>query len=185
MIVAFFAESVKAYKDRFLHFLDNLLVCPRCQGECRPHAWRKRKARTEQATVILLVLRVMCPKCRRTFTILPDFLKPFARYIQDIRQEAILALLAGVPAERAAGAVCGPSVETVRRWLAGFKAVREQAAAALRSLLAQLGYFPPLARSSLPDLLHWIAATVPGVAFSSLFGLANILLAQTETPVRV
>ncbi len=95
-----------------------------------------------------------------------------------------MAQLAGVPAERAAGAA-GPSVETVRRWLAGFKAVREQAAAALRSLLGQLGYFPPLGRSSLPDLLQWIAETVCGAAFSSLFGLANILLAQTETPVQV
>ena len=127
----------------------------------------------------------MCPKCRRTFTILPDFLKPYARYIQDIRQEAVLAQLAGVPAERAAGAACGPSAETVRRWLASFKAVREQAAAALRSLLAQLGYFPPLGRSSLPELLHWIAVAIPGVAYSCLFGLANILLAQTETPIRV
>lgn len=135
--------------------------------------------------MILLVLRIMCPNCRRTFTILPDFLKPFARYIQDIRQEAILAQLTGVPAERAAGAAGGPSVETVRRWTASFKAMREQAAAALRSLLGQLGYFPPLGRSSLPDLLHWIAAAIPGVAFSSLFGLANILLAKTKTPVWV
>lgn len=81
--------------------------------------------------------------------------------------------------------MCGPSVETVRRWLACFRMVREQAAATLRSLLSQLGYFPPLGRSSLPDLLHWFAETVPGMAFSCLFGLANILLTGTETPVWV
>ena len=181
MIVAFLAESVKAYKERFLHFLDNLLVCPICQGECKPHAWRERKARTMEETLILLVLRIFCPRCRRTFTILPDFLKPYGRYIQDVRQEAILAQLAGVPAERAAGP--GPSVETVRRWLACFKAIREEAAAALRSLLAQLGYFPPLGRSSLPDLIYWIIEAIPGVAYSCLFGLANILLGQAERPV--
>ncbi len=134
--------------------------------------------------MVLLVLRIICPRCRRTFTILPDFLSPRKRYIQDVRQEAILAQLAGIPAEQAAGAA-GPPVETVRRWMASFRAIREQAAAALRSLLGQLGYFPPLGRSSLPELLVWIAAAIPGLAFSSLFGLANILLAQTETPVRV
>jgi len=183
MIVACLAESVKTYKERFLHFLDNLLVCPICQGECRPHAWRERRVRTKEALVILLVLRIICPRCNRTFTILPDFLSPRKRYIQDIRQEAILAQLAGVPAERVVETARGPSVETVRRWLAEFKAIREQAAAALRSLLAQLGCFPPLSRSSLPDLLHWLAETVSGTAFSSLFGLANILLAKAETPV--
>ena len=53
----------------------------------------------------------------------------------------------------------------------------------MRSLLAQLGYFPPLGRSSLPELIHWIAGTIPKLAYSSLFGLANILLAQAEQPV--
>lgn len=129
-------------------------------------------------------MRVICPRCRCTFTILPDFLKPYGRYTQDIRQKAVLAQLAGVSAERAAEAA-GPAVETVRRWLAGFKAAREEAAAGLRSLLGQLGYFPPLGRSSLPDLLHWIVERVSDIAFSCLFGLANILLAQTETLVRV
>jgi hypothetical protein len=181
MIVAFLAESVKAYTDRFLHFLDNLLVCPRCQGKCKRHGWRERKARTREETVILRVLRIFCPYCHRTFTILPDFLKPYGRYIQDVRQEAILAQLAGVPAEQAAGP--GPAVETVRRWLVCFKAIREEAAAALRSLLAQLGHFPPLGRSSLPDLIHEIALAIPGVAYSCLFGLANMLLGQAERPV--
>ena len=131
--------------------------------------------------MILLVLRLFCPYCHRYFTILPDFLKPYGRYIQNVRQEAILAMLAGVPAERAAGP--GPAVETVRRWLASYKAVREEAAATLRSLLAQLGHFPPLGRSSLPDLLHEIPLAIPGVAYSCLFGLANILLGQAERPV--
>lgn len=127
------------------------------------------------------MLRIVCPTCHHTRTILPDFLSPYGRYIQDIRQEAILALLAGVSAEQAAG--LGPAVETVRRWLARFRAIREQAATALRSLLGQLGHFPPLGRSSLPELLHEITGAIPGLAFSSLFGLANILLTGTETPV--
>lgn len=180
MIIAFLAESVKTYKDHFLHFVDKQLVCPHCRGEGKPHAWRKRKARTKEAVMILLVLRVMCPRCRRTFTILPDFLKPYGRYIQNIREEAIIAQLAGVSAGRAA--VYGPSAETVRRWLADFKAVREEAAAALRSLLAQIGYYPPLGRSSFFELLRWIVSLKPGLAYSNLFGLANILLTQTETP---
>ena len=180
-MVAFLAESVKTYQDHFLHFLDNLLVCSRCHGKCKRHGWRKRKARTGEEILILLVLRLFCPYCNRTFTILPDFLKPYGRYIQNVRQEAILAQLAGVPAEQAAG--LGPSVETVRRWLACYKAIREEAAATMRSLLARLGHFPPLGRSSLPDLIHEIPLAIPGVAYSCLFGLANILLGQAERPV--
>lgn len=185
MIVAFLAESVKTYQETFLRFLDRIvLYCPRCQDKYRRHGWRERKARTGEGMVTIRVLRVICPHCRHTRTVLPDFLKPYARYIQDIRQEAVLVQLAGVPAERAAG-VCGPSAETVRRWLASFRAVREQAAAALRSLLGQWGYFPPLGRSSLPELLSWAVAVIPGLAFSCLFGLANILLGQAETPAWV
>ena len=155
----------------------------RCQDECKRHGWRKRKARTREAVITIPVLRVRCPKCGKTRTILPDFLKPYGRYIQDVRQEAVLAQLAGVPAERAA--CCGPAVETVRRWLAEFKEIREKAAAGLRSLLAQLGYFPPLGRSSLPDLLFWIAENISGKTHSCLFGLANILLAKAEEPAWV
>lgn len=184
MIIAFLAETVKTYQERYLIFLERIdFCCTYCNCKCKRHAWRKRKARTKEAVIVLLVLRVICPRCHRTFTILPDFLKPCGRYIQNIREEAIVAQLAGIPAERATA--YGPSAETVRRWLADFKAVREEATATLRSLLAQLGYFPPLGRSALFELLHWIVRSIPGLAYSNLLGLANILLSQTETPVRI
>ena len=40
--------------------IDKLLVCPRCQGECKRHGWRKRKARTREAVITIPVLRVRC-----------------------------------------------------------------------------------------------------------------------------
>ena len=54
----------------------------RCQDqdECKRHGWRKRKARTREAVITIPVLRVRYPKCGKTRTILPDFLKPYGRY---------------------------------------------------------------------------------------------------------
>jgi len=182
MILAFLGQSVKEYETGFMQLLDKLsLFCTICHGACNYHAWCERKARTGEGTCILKLPRVRCGSCRHTHLVLPDFLRPYGRYTQHVRQKAVLACLEGVPAEKAA--VCGQAVETVRRWVARFKEDVEKAAAALRSLLARWGRFPPLGRSSLKDLTGSCLEAAGSMAFSCLFGLADILLGLVGLPV--
>lgn len=183
MILAFLGKSVKEYLDGFSLFLADLIfTCTVCQGECVCHAWCERKARTGEGTfAILTLLRVKCLSCLRTHIVLPDFLQPYGRYTQHIREATIVACLGGASAETAT--VHGQAVETSRRWVARFKADVEKTAAALRSLLAQWGRFPPLGRSSLEDLAGLCVEAAGAMAFSCLFGLANILLCLVGLPV--
>lgn len=188
MIVAFLGKSVKEYLDDFVRFLADLtFICTVCQGECICHAWCERKARTgDEASAILTILRVKCLSCLRTHIVLPDFLRPYGRYTQQIREATIRVCLEGASAEKAT--VHGQAVETSRRWVAQFKADVEKAIAFLRSLLAQWGRFPPPTRgspiSSLARLCQAAAdAFGAGLMSSCFFGQANILLTQIGLPV--
>jgi hypothetical protein len=184
MIVAFLGESVKTYQTDFIYFLARLsLICTICHEECKSHAWCNRKACTGDEICVLRLLRVKCDSCGRTHIVLPDFLRPYGRYTQDVRQEAVLACMAGVPIEKATR--YGQAVETVRRWVAQYQADKERVAAVLRSLLAQWGRYPSLGRSSLPNLTQACEETMnrPGIMSSGEFGKINILLVQAGLPV--
>ena len=179
----------RSYQSGFIQQLDKLsLRCSICQGAYKPHAWCMRKARTGSGVCHLRVLRVKCAGCNGTHLVLPDFLRPYGRYTQHVRQKAILACLAGVAAEKAA--ICGQAAETIRRWIARFKADLEEASAALRSLLARHGRFEPPGRGSPLRRLARVRAQVVSAfggrpAHSCLLGLANILLTQVDLPVWV
>jgi hypothetical protein len=66
------------------------------------------------------VRRGICHPCRKTFTILPDWLVPFGHYTLRCRQQACERIAAGESAEQAAPYCKDPTrlpdPSTVRRW---------------------------------------------------------------------
>ena len=64
--------------------------------------------------------RGICEPCKKTFTILPDWLSPFGQYSLHCRQQACERIAAGDSAEQAAPHCKDPKrlpdSSTVRRW---------------------------------------------------------------------
>jgi len=89
-------------------------LCPHCLCLCRRHSVRERAAWTQFLLRIserIPVLRIYCPRCRHTYTILPDFLTPRHRYQVPVR-EAVVSGAEPLPA-------CG--AQTVTRWTRAFR----------------------------------------------------------------
>ena len=110
--------SVSAYLEGRYAWWDGVLdtqCCPHCHCLCRRHSVRERAAWTQfllRAGERIPLLRIYCPQCFATYTILPDFLTPRHRY-QVLVREAVVTGAVSVPP-------CCP--QTVRRWRQAFGA---------------------------------------------------------------
>ena len=109
--------NVMAYLDERYTWWDAVLAtqrCLHCQSLYRRHSVRERAAWTQfllRACERIPVLRIYCPHCRKTYTVLPDFLTPRHRYQVPVR-EAVVTNEEPMPA-------CG--AQTVTRWKSAFR----------------------------------------------------------------
>ena len=116
-IITFMGVGVIAYLETPDTWWDAVLatqLCPHCLCLCRRHSVRERAAWTQFLLRIserIPVLRIYCPRCRHTYTILPDFLTPRHRYQVPVR-EAVVSGAEPLPA-------CG--AQTVTRWTRAFR----------------------------------------------------------------
>jgi len=116
-IITWMGACVIAYLAAQDDWWDAVLAtqrCLHCQSLCRRHSVRERAAWTQfllRACERIPVLRIYCPHCRNTYTVLPDFLTPRHRYQVPVR-EAVVTNEEPVPA-------CG--AQTVTRWKSAFR----------------------------------------------------------------
>ena len=94
--------------------------CPVCgKHTIVGHGQRLRHAHDSEHERIW-IRRGICETCRKTFTILPDWLAPSAPFTLHCRQESCAQIAAGETAERAAPHCKDPTrlpdPSTVRRW---------------------------------------------------------------------
>lgn len=78
-------------------------VCVSCQTPCRRHSCRSRAAWTQFETrqaERIPVLRLYCPTCGTTVTLLPDFLAPRQRYQTPVREALVTGADPAPPCER-------------------------------------------------------------------------------------
>jgi hypothetical protein len=95
--------------------------CPVCQDHTIiGHGQRLRHAHDDRHELIW-VRRGICPPCRKTFTILPDWLAPSAPFSLHCRQQACESIAAGASVEQSAPHCKDPSrspdSSTLRRWV--------------------------------------------------------------------
>jgi hypothetical protein len=95
--------------------------CPVCLDDTIiGHGRRLRQSHDHQHEYIW-VRRGICEPCRKTFTILPDWLAPSGRYSLHCRQQACERVAVGDAAEQAAPHCKDPTrlpdSSTVRRWV--------------------------------------------------------------------
>jgi hypothetical protein len=95
--------------------------CPVCEATTIVgHGKRFRQAHDDRHERIL-ILRGVCRQCRKTFTVLPDWLVPLGHYSLRCRQQACESVAGGNSAEQAA-LYCKdparlPDASTLRRWV--------------------------------------------------------------------
>ena len=128
-------RSVEEYLAALYDWWDTVLQtarCPHCQCAYRRHQTRERAAWDDgDHAQRILVLRIRCPSCGRTRTVLPDFLTPYRRYLTPVRERVIT------------GAVPACDARTARRWLTAFRA---RITAGLQTLTSALQQHLPSGR---------------------------------------
>ncbi len=181
MIVAFLGESVKEYQAKYQQLLAELkVICPICNHKCHNHGWYKRKTCNGDETIIIKILRLKCTNCNRTHAVIPDMLRPKARYLQQIREKAVTAChIMTVPIEKAT--IKGQAAETTRRWLKQFKDKLLTVVPAMGSILARYGQYDTIPKNEsycqLVVLSRRLTAILGGIPEgTSFFGLINIFL---------
>jgi len=128
-------RSVEEYLATLHEWWDAVLrtaTCPRCHCAYRQHQTRDRAAWEDgDHAQRILVLRIRCPVCGATQTVLPDFLTPYRRYLTPVREGVIT------------GADAAPACDarTARRWLTSFRARIAEGIQILTSALQQ--HLPP------------------------------------------
>jgi hypothetical protein len=179
LIVTYLGASVKMYRALSATLLAKLQpICPVCQGVCHRHGSKKRTAIEDGQVFVIDLVRVLCRSCGKTHVLLPDFLRPYARYPQPVRQGAVCAPCGAEVARR-----LDLDPQQVFRWRRRHPRELARGLVHLGAIAAQLDPEhctslrdePPLER--LARLCVRIAARLPSPpAYSCLFGLANILL---------
>jgi len=122
-IVLPLAHSVQGYLRRFGQVGPSLpLRCGHCNTQpLHRHGCYWRAVVCRRRIYRIPVYRWHCPQCRKTVSVLPDFLKPYARFLSLLREKAVWRRLAGWQWERIALAVSSTavsvvSVRTLLRW---------------------------------------------------------------------
>lgn len=186
MIVVFLGGSVNEYRAHSLTFLSEITpICPVCEHICHFHGWYQRKVRDDEGVHVILVPRVKCVHCDKTYIILPDFLSPHKQYIQQVREDVVKgALEENMPAEKLPGV---QAVSTSRRWIKKFRSMCSDLAGALTSIRMRL--HPWTTRSLLNPIvpsLKGLFALCNGICeifgnqirYSTIFGFVNQILSS-------
>lgn len=153
VIVQHFPDSVKQYAEADPFPGHSFTIPTRCPDpECQTTdcliRWGtyERWARTGDINYRIRIQRMRCQVCRRTHSLLPDFLHPYRQYVIRLLQDTVsLYLIAGQGwgrlMEQMSGS--GPVRATVREWVSSFAYGAGELLSNL--LLGQLMLLDPLA----------------------------------------
>lgn len=116
-----FGRSCKSYLRRFEHRPPDVVICCEvCDRTMHKHGRYIRSVTTKRMTMMIPIYRWICPSCRMTISLLPDFLIPWARFTTYIREAAVLRKLRGDAYGSIAQAITAVSVRvsrcTIKRW---------------------------------------------------------------------
>ena len=118
---------------------DMEIVCPRCGRRLRRHGRYFRNVVLGAVLYRVPVYRRFCPRCRRTFSLCPCFLRPYSQFALPVHEAAARLLVSGRSPDGIAERLCqgpqtgGVSGRTILRWQRRWKA----GAAGLLSFLSE------------------------------------------------
>ncbi len=129
-ILADYGSSAQAYIDQNKHKESAYPSgCPWCgqSGGLIGHGYYLRKAKGEQGVYLIWIKRWFCKFCRRTMSVIPNFLLPYRHYLAQVVQAVVAAFYESEQSWKQLTASCAkdgtPGLRTMQRWckaLAGY-----------------------------------------------------------------
>jgi hypothetical protein len=116
-----FQRSCKSYFRIYKDRSPNVeICCDTCNRKMHKHGRYYRSVTTKQETIEIPVYRWLCPSCRTTVSLLPDFLVPWARIATYLREAAVIRKMRGfsygIIAQEITALRTRVSRCTVKRW---------------------------------------------------------------------
>lgn len=71
--------------------------CPYCDRSLWSHGSYKRTVHHKSKSYDITIIRKRCPDCNKTFSFIPSFVRPWARFANHIREFFAQRVLAGIP----------------------------------------------------------------------------------------
>lgn len=127
----------------------SLESCPNCgKAGLWRHGFRYRKADRENNDLEpslnpIPILRLYCPTCRRTCSLLPECIPPFRWYLWCVQQAAVASFFSGVSLNKISQKIL-PSRWTINRWIKRLTEQFESHAFHLKTKWSWLGLNPTL-----------------------------------------
>ena len=152
--------------------------CPECgrQGRLVKHGVYWRKPRDGERVYRVAIHRWRCQACKRTVSVLPDFLLRFRWYLLDVVSEVVVARAEQGASwnELEAEAMGAPHVRTMQRWWVSFGSQALRWLSVIQAVLAQQDSGSP-----------WLDPRGEGVRVTSsaqaLLGAAGYVLAWAKS----
>ena len=125
IVILFLGRGCKKYLKRYSKKRPSLsFTCENETCACRPlhaHSHYFRRTVTKHQSFRIPIYRWRCPVCKRTLSVLPDFLVPGAHFLSSVREAAVKRRKRGLSWKRivqgvASLSVGGISPRTVKRW---------------------------------------------------------------------
>lgn len=119
--ILFFGRSCKAYLRLYRSDGPHMkLCCDHCSHRLHKHGRYYRWVTTKREMIEIPIYRWLCPHCRTTVSVLPDFLIPWARFTTWVREAAVVRKRQGRSNRRITESISTPSIglstTTVKRW---------------------------------------------------------------------
>jgi len=77
--------------------MDIEVTCPCCRRRLWKHGKYKRTVHYKSRSFVIQILRWRCPDCKETYSLIPNFIKPWARFANHIWEYLGRFLLQGIP----------------------------------------------------------------------------------------
>jgi len=85
-IILPFAGGVTAYLAKISNwYRTTSYPCPLCKGKTYRHGKYLRNVYSRDECFIIPIFRRCCPNCEVTFSLIPSFIKPYARFLNSYR----------------------------------------------------------------------------------------------------
>lgn len=119
--VLYFGLSCKAYLRVFGSQSPNIKICCEdCGRLLHKHGRYWRTVAAKKEVFVIPIYRCYCPTCKKTISLLPEFLIPWARYTTWVREAALTRKRKGFSWRQVTESTTAPSVRynrrTLKRW---------------------------------------------------------------------
>jgi len=118
--------------------------CPRCNGKTHRNGKYERTVYSQDERYVLPIFRLYCPNCKISFSFIPSFIKPYARFLNSYRfalfQRHVVdgISIRQTPSHSSATGIHSVSTCTFRRWLKRLKKIAPKVCKYLTARLLEL-----------------------------------------------